>query len=163
MVISLLENADSDLQSLMWSLLTSFRCLTCCIRTTNKCILCTSSAQRWRTPSHYINIILMFLPIFPHLQLPKSCYSFNTGTLCGSNHIRPKATCSYSPNILWWFLDWTQMYILPQINKYYIIWPIGRPSPTNLSFRPFAFTSFTGGPLFRSLKPTPLSKPVFSR
>lgn len=126
-------------------------------------ILRNSSAKRLRTPSHYINIILMLLPIFSHLHLPKSSYPFNTCTLYSSNHIRPKATCSYSSNILWWFLDWKHMYILPQINKYYITWPIGPSSPTNLSFCAFAFTRLTGESLFRSLKPTPPSKHVFSR
>lgn len=120
------------------------------------------SVKRVRTPSHYINIILMLVPRFSHLHLPKSSYSFNTCTLCSSIHIRPKATHSYSSNILWWFLDWKRIYILPQINKSdYIIWPIGTPSPTNIPFCTFAFTTFTGGSLFRSLKPTPLSKYVF--
>lgn len=120
------------------------------------------SAKRVRTPSHYINIILMLVPIFPHLHLSKPCYSFNTCTLCSSNHIRPKATHSYSSNILWWFLDWKWMYILPQINKSdNIIWPIGPHLLLTSPFVHLLLTTFTGGSLFKSLKPTPLSKHVF--
>lgn len=153
----LTPTSKSDLES------ADFLSLSQTLHQDHQYILRTSSAKRLRTPSHYINIILMLLPIFSHLHLPKSSYPFNTCTLYSSNHIRPKATCSYSSSILWWFLDWKQMYILPKINKYYIIWPIGPSSPTNLSFCAFASTSLTGGSLFRSLKSSPPAKHVFFR
>lgn len=151
--ISFRVNANTNIQSLAWSLPASF-------------LVSHATSGPPEYPVHFVfwhllrdyelNHTMLISSLFSHLHLStfflSSSSSFNTCIFIlhhpsTTNHVRPNAMCSSSPDSLWMFLDWKEMHILPQTNKLHYLayltptsyWPL---------FCTFAFTRFGGGSLF---------------